>query len=170
MKTKKIVSLALFTALALILSLIESAFPPLAPIPGIKLGLANIITLVVLLNYTGRDAFLVLLVRVILSSLFTGQAVYFLYSLSGALLCFAAMWLVNKLLQKHFVFLTSIVGSIFHNTGQVLMAILLTKTLGIAAYLPILLVSGILTGLFTGLCAFYSQKYLSSFFVDNKNI
>ncbi len=167
MNTKKIVSLALFTALALILSLVESTLPPLAPIPGIKLGLANIITLIVLLNYTARDAFLVLLVRVILSSLFTGQAVYFLYSLSGALLCYIAMWLVNKLLQKHFVFLTSMIGSLFHNTGQVLMAILLTKTLGVVAYLPILLVSGILTGLFTGLCAYYSQKYLSSLFVDN---
>ncbi len=167
MNTKKIVSLALFTALALILSLVESALPPLAPIPGIKLGLANIITLIVLLNYTARDAFLVLLVRVLLSSLFTGQAIYFLYSLSGALLCFASMWLVNKLLQNHFVFLTSMVGSIFHNTGQVLMAILLTKTFGVAAYLPILLVSGVLTGLFTGLCAYYSQKYLRPIFSNN---
>lgn len=164
MKTKKIVSLALFTALALILSLVESAFPPLAPIPGIKLGLANIITLIILLNYTPADAFLALLVRVLLSSFFAGQAMYLLYSLAGALLCFLAMWLVNLLLQKHFIFLTSIVGSCFHNIGQVLMAIVLTRTVGVVSYLPILLISGILTGLFTGLCAFYSQRYLATIF------
>ncbi len=167
MKTKKIVSLALFTALALILSLIESAFPPLAPIPGIKLGLANIITLIILLNYTPADAFLVLLVRVLLSSFFAGQAIYLLYSLAGALLCFLAMWFVNRLLQKHFIFLTSIIGSCFHNIGQILMAVLLTRTIGVTAYLPILLISGILTGLFTGLCAFYAQRYLAPHFLKN---
>lgn len=167
MKTKKLVSLALFTALALILSLVESVFPPLAPIPGIKLGLANIITLMILLNGTPADAFLALLVRVLLSSFFTGQAIYLLYSLSGALLCFLAMWLVNRLLQKHFIFLTSVVGSCFHNIGQVLMAIILTRTMGVISYLPILLISGILTGLFTGLCAFYSQRYLAPIFFKN---
>lgn len=168
MKAKKIVSLALFTALALILSLVESAFPPLAPIPGIKLGLANIVTLIILLNHTPGDAFLVLLVRVLLSSLFTGQVMYLLYSLAGAILCFLSMWLVNKLLQKHFVFLTSIVGSCFHNIGQVLMAIIITGTMGVISYLPILLVSGIMTGLFTGLCAHYAGRYLAP--IWNKNL
>lgn len=168
MNTKKIVTLALFTALALILSLVESALPPLAPVPGIKLGLANIITLIVLLNYTPRDAFLVLLVRVLLSSLFTGQVIYLLYSLAGALLCFLAMWIVNRLLQKHFIFLTSITGSCFHNIGQILMAIFLTGTPGVAAYLPILLISGIVTGLFTGLCAHYTQRYLAP--IRNQNL
>ncbi|MBQ7955450.1 MAG: Gx transporter family protein [Lachnospiraceae bacterium] len=164
MKTKKIVSLALFTALALILSLIESAFPPLAPIPGIKLGLANIITLIILLNYTPADAFLALLVRIILTSFFAGQAMYLLYSMAGGLLCFLAMWSVHRLLKGHFVFLTSMMGGCFHNIGQVLMAFILTRTAGVLSYLPILLISGILTGLFTGLCAFYSQRYLAILF------
>ncbi len=161
MKTKKLVSLALFTALALILSLVESMLPPLAPIPGIKLGLANIITLIILLNFTPSDAFLTLLVRVLLSSFFAGQAIYLLYSLAGAFFCFLSMWFVNRLLQKHFIFLTSMVGSCFHNIGQILMALLLTRTVGVLSYLPVLLVSGMITGLFTGLCTYYAQRYLS---------
>lgn len=168
MKTKKMVTLALFVALALILSLAESAFPPLAPIPGIKLGLANIITLIILLNYTPADAFLALLVRVLLSALFAGQILYLLYSLAGALFCFFAMWFVNALLQKHFIFLTSIAGSIFHNIGQILMALLLTRTPGVLSYFPVLFVSGVLTGLFTGLCAFYSQRCLAPLLFRNQ--
>lgn len=167
MKTKKLVSLALFTALALILSLLESAFPPLAPIPGIKLGLANIITLILLLNFKPAETFCVLLARILLSAAFAGQAMSLLYSLAGGILCFGSMWFVNKLLKKHYIFLTSVVGSCFHNIGQILIAILLTKTLGVIAYLPVLLVSGILTGLFTGLCAFYSQRYLKPLISKN---
>ena len=167
MKTKKLVSLALFTALALILSLVEGTLPPLAPIPGIKLGLANIITLILLLNYTPADTFFVLLARILLSAMFAGQAMSLLYSLTGGLFCFVSMWVVNKLLKQHYIFLTSIIGSCFHNIGQIVIASLLTESLSVIAYLPILLVSGILTGLFTGLCAFYSQRCLKSLLSKN---
>lgn len=161
MKTKKITVLALFTTMALILSLIESSFPPLAPIPGIKLGLANIITLMVLLHFTPADAFFVLLTRILLSSFFAGQAMSLIYSLAGGILCFLFMAAVNHLLQGHYIFLTGITGGIFHNLGQITAAFFLTRTAGVFAYLPILLISGILTGLFTGLCAFYAERYLA---------
>lgn len=161
MKTQKITTLSLLTAMALILSLVESALPPLAPIPGIKLGLANIITLIALLNFTPADTFVVLLVRILLSSFFAGQAMSLIYSLTGGILCFIAMLIVNRILHGHYVFLTSITGGIFHNLGQLLAAWMITRVAGVLTYLPILLISGILTGLFTGLCAFYSQKYLA---------
>lgn len=161
MKTSRMTHLALLTAMALILTLVESALPPLAPIPGIKLGLANIITLIALYFMTPADAFVIMLVRILLASLFAGQAMSMMYSLVGGLFCFAAMFLTKKLLSERFVILTSMVGAIFHNVGQILIAYLLTKTTGIFLYFPILLLSGLITGLFTGLCAFYASKPLS---------
>lgn len=160
MKLKKLTTLAVFTSLALIIFIIEAALPPLAPIPGIKLGLANVVTLILLLHFTARDAFLVLLMRILLAGFFAGQAVSVMYSLAGGLLCFGIMFLSNKLLRGHYIFLTSILGGCFHNLGQLLTARLITGVPGVWAYLPLLLISGILTGLFTGLCAHFCRRYL----------
>lgn len=160
MKIKKLTTLALFTALALIIFTVESAIPPPVPIPGVKLGLANIITLVLLKNYPARDAFAVLVMRILLSAFFFAQAVSLIYSLAGGLLCFGVMWAVNRLLQGRFLFLTSVFGGIFHNLGQLGAAYLITRTAGVAVYLPFLVVIGTATGLFTGLCAHFAQKYL----------
>ena len=167
MKLKKMTTLALFTTLALIIFTIENAIPTLIPIPGIKLGLANIITLVVLQNYSPKDTLLVLFMRILLASFFFGQAVSLLYSLAGGLLCFAAMLLIHRLLQGHFLFLISIVGAIFHNLGQLAIAYLITEVPGVLVYLPFLLLSAILTGLFTGLCAQFTQRYLIPAIADS---
>lgn len=163
MKMRQLTTLALFTALALIIFAVENAIPPVIPIPGIKLGLANIITLIVLRNYSAKDTILVLLMRILLSAFFFGQAMSLLYSLAGGLFCFAVMYLSNRLLRGHFIFLTSVLGGIAHNAGQLGAAWLITHTAGILVYLPFLVISGILTGLFTGLCAHFSQKYLLRF-------
>lgn len=160
MNLKKLTTLAMFTTLALIIFTVENAIPPLVPIPGIKLGLANIITLVVLQNYSAKDALLVLIMRILLSTFFFGQAVSLLYSLAGGLLCFAAMVLVHRMLQGHFLYLVSVVGALFHNLGQLAVAFLITEVPGVLVYLPFLLISGLITGLFTGLCAHFMQKYL----------
>ena len=160
MKTKKLTTLAMFTTLALIIFTIESAIPALVPIPGIKLGLSNIITLVVLCNYSAKDTFTVLIMRILLSTFFFGQAISLLYSLAGGIVCFLAMLMVYKLLQGHFIFLVSIIGAIFHNMGQLTVAYLITEVPGVLTYLPFLLLSGILTGLFTGLCAHFTQRFL----------
>lgn len=168
MNTKKLTVLAMFTTLALIIFTVETAIPPLVPIPGIKLGLANIITLVLLRNYSAKDTLLVLLMRILLSSFFFGQAVSLLYSLAGGISCFIAMLVIHRLLQGHFLYLTSMVGAIFHNLGQILIAFLLTEVPGVFAYLPFLLLSGLLTGLFTGLCAHFIQKYLPPLTTDSR--
>lgn len=160
MSIRKLTTLAMFTTMALIIYTIETAIPPLVPIPGIKLGLSNIITLVVLRAYTKKDAFLVLFTRILLSTLLFGQAMSLLYSLSGGILCFAAMCLAEWLMQKHFLYLTGIAGALFHNFGQLAVAWLLTAVPGVFAYLPFLILSGIFTGLFTGLCSHFTLKYL----------
>lgn len=163
MSTRKLTTLAVYTTIALVIFTVESAIPPLVPIPGIKLGLANIITLVILQIYSPKDAFFVLITRILLSPLLFGQAMSLLYSITGGIFCFTAMVLVQKQLQKHFLLLTGIVGAIFHNLGQLLVAYLLTAVPGVLTYLPFLLLSGILTGLFTGLCAHFSLKYLKQY-------
>ena len=160
MNTRKLTNLALLAVLALAIYYVESLLPPVVPIPGIKLGLANIITLLVLRIYNARNAALVLLVRILLSALLFGQAMSLLYSLCGGLLCFIAMASVCRLFHGHFPELTSILGGIFHNIGQLLVALALTAVPGVLAYLPFLLISGIITGLFTGLCARFAGHYL----------
>lgn len=157
---QKLTSLALFTTLAMIIFAVESAIPPIVPVPGIKLGLSNIITLVVLKKYSKKDAFLVLLTRIFLSTLLFGQAMSLMYSLAGGICCFLAMCLIDRLLQEHFLYLTSILGAVFHNLGQIAVAWLITSVPGVLAYLPFLLISGIITGLFTGLCAQFTLRYL----------
>lgn len=164
MSTRKLTTLSLFTVLAMIIFTAESMIPPLVPLPGIKLGLANIITLVLLRNTSARNTFLVLLTRILLSSLLFGQAMSLLYSLAGGVLCFLVMWPVNHLLQGHYLFLTSILGALFHNLAQLAVAFLLTAVPGVVAYLPFLLVSAAITGLFTGLCAQFAQRYLKRLF------
>lgn len=164
MSTRKLTTLSLFTALAMIIFTAESMIPPLVPLPGVKLGLANIITLVLLRNTSARNTFLVLLTRILLSSLLFGQAMSLLYSLAGGVLCFLVMWPVNHLLQGHYLFLTSILGALFHNLAQLAVAFLLTAVPGVVAYLPFLLVSAAVTGLFTGLCAQFAQRYLKRLF------
>ncbi len=161
MQIRKLTTLSLYTTLALIIYSVESLMPPPVPIPGIKLGLSNIITLVVLTKYSSKDTLLLLTARILLSTFLFGQAMSLLYSLAGGLLSFVAMVLVQHLLQKHFIYLTAIVGALFHNIGQLLVAFLLTSVPGVLTYLPFLIVSAVLTGLFTGLCAHFTLKYFT---------
>ncbi len=160
MPIKKLTVLALFTTLSLAIYAVESAIPPLVPIPGFKLGLANIISLILLRNTSAKDAFLVLIARILLSALLFGQALSLLYSLAGGILSLLIMALVTKLLHKKMFFLTGALGGLAHNMGQLVITLIVTSTPGVAAYLPFLVLSGILTGLFTGLCGEYAGRYL----------
>lgn len=160
MNTKKLTVLGLYATLSLAIYAAESALPPLAPIPGFKLGLANIITIILLRRYSFRDAGLVLSVRILLSAMFFGQFLSLLYSLAGGLFSLFIMYAINRLLHKKLPMLTGAMGGLTHNVGQLLVAFLVTSTPGILAYLPFLLPAGILTGLFTGLCAWLTDRYL----------
>lgn len=161
MQTRKIAILGLYTALSLAIYAAESILPPLAPIPGFKLGLANIITLILLKQYTPKDAALVLTARILLSALLFGQAISLLYSLAGGFLSLIVMSTTNRLLSKRFLPLTGAMGGLTHNAGQLAAAFLITATPYIMTYLPFLLPVGILTGLFTGLCAHFASGLLS---------
>ena len=144
---------AMLTALALGIWFLEAQLPPLVPVPGIKLGLSNIVTLFALFRLGPADAAAVLLTRVLLASLFGGQAVSLLFSLCGGLLAFLVMWPARRIVTDRQIWVAGILGALAHNTGQILAARLIIGQSAIFAYLPVLAVSGILTGLFTGICA-----------------
>ena len=152
MKLKRQMTLAVLTAIALTVFLIEANLPAFVPIPGVKLGLANCITLITMAFLGKREGAVVLLMRVVLGSIFAGQIVSFLYSLVGGVVCWLIMCLMLKLLGVKQLWVVSIFGAIGHNAGQLLVAVLLTNP-GILWYAPVLLVSAILTGAFTGIAA-----------------
>ncbi len=163
MELKKLTRNALLTAIALTIFMVEAQIPPLVPIPGVKLGLANIVTVFALFAYKKQDALMILLVRVFLGSVFSGQMMTLLYSLAGGLLCFGVTIFMEKILTEKQIWVAGVVGAVFHNIGQLLVAIVITSTPSIAVYLPVLLVSGILAGLFTGLCAQFLYGKLKHF-------
>lgn len=157
---KKITILALFTTIALTIFVIESAIPTIIPVPGVKLGLANIVTLFIIKRMSVKDAAVVLFMRVVLATIFAGQAVSFLYSIFGGVFCLLVMAFVNSLLSGKFIFLTSIFGAVAHNAGQLCAALFVLKMSGILAYMPFLVISGIVTGLFTGLVCYFADRYI----------
>lgn len=158
MKLKRLTFLSLYCAIALAIYGIESAIPPLVPVAGVKLGLANVITLWLLMYATKQDACFVLLVRILLSGIFLGQPVSFFFSLSGGLFCFLIMALLFSIFDGKAVVYISILGAIAHNLGQILAAVLLLQNFSVLAYFPVLILSAILSGAFTGLCAHYASK------------
>ena len=156
---RRITRLALLTAIALTIFMAEAQLPALVPIQGVKLGLANIVTVYAVFLMGPGDALLILLARVFLGAVFSGQMMTLLYSLGGGLLAWLVMTALGKLLTKKQIWLCSPVAAVFHNLGQLLVAAGVMKTWAVLAYLPYLILSGILTGIFTGLCAqFFIQR------------
>ena len=155
MNTRKLTSLALLLSISLIIFIIEAQLPSLTPIPGVKLGLENIITVYAIFILSPLDTLIILLCRIFLGSIFSGNMSILLYSLSGGILCYLAMIISKKFLSLENIWICSIIGAIAHNIGQVLMAIFITKTTSLAFYLPVLLLSGIIAGMFTGLTSQY---------------
>ena len=145
--------MGLLTALALIIFTVEAQVPALVPIPGVKLGLANIITVYAMFCLGPKDTMMILLCRVFLGSVFSGQMMTLFYSLSGGLLCYLVMLPMRKLVTEKQIWVCSVVGAIAHNIGQIIAAICIARTPGLIVYLPVLMISGIIAGTFTGLCA-----------------
>ncbi len=159
MKTRRIVRLGLFTCLALVLSYIETLIPNPFPVPGAKLGLTNIVTLLMLQDYKPEDILMVILARVLLAGFLFGSFSSIIYSLTGALVSFSLMIILYR--YKFNLILISITGGISHNLGQLLVATLVTQTFSLFySYGFYLMIIGFLTGLFNGLILVFLRKYL----------
>lgn len=152
MKAKRLTLCALLTAIALTIFVAEAQIPPIVPVPGMKLGLANVVTVYAMFALGPGDTLMILLCRIFLGSLFAGGSTFF-YSLAGGLLCYLAMLLLRKVLTENQLWVCGAIGAIFHNIGQMGAAILIARTPQLILYLPVLLITGIAAGAFTGLAA-----------------
>mgnify|MGYP003211095064 CR=1 FL=1 len=157
---RRVTRLALLTAIALTIFMVEAQIPVAVPIPGVKLGLANIVTVYTVFALGAGDALLVLLCRVFLGAVFSGQMMTLLYSLGGGLLCWLAMVGLKRILTAKQIWLCSPLAAICHNLGQLLVAAGVMKTWAVLAYLPYLVIAGAGAGLFTGLCAQFLMQRL----------
>lgn len=151
--TRRLTRMALLTAIALTIFMVEAQIPNPLPVPGAKLGLANIVTVYAMFVLGPADTLMILLARIFLGSVFSGQMMTFFYSLAGGLVCYAAMLLLRRILTMNQIWVCSVVGGACHNIGQLIAAILIARTPALILYLPFLLPAGMGAGLFTGLCA-----------------
>lgn len=166
-RLQKQIYLALLTAMALIIYSVELQIPSFVAIPGVKLGLANLVSLCILLIYGPLEAFTVLLLRIVLGSMLTGQVSAIIFSLCGGLLSLLCMIILLKCFRSQIsIWTVSIAGGVCHNIGQLLAASLIVENVKIFSYLPVLIISGTLTGYFIGLCAQFISEHLKKI---NKN-
>lgn len=152
-KTGKLTLMALLTAIALTIFMIEAQIPALVPIPGIKLGLSNIVTLFAVFVLGGREAAGILFARVFLGAVFSGQMSTVFYSAAGGLLALLTAIALKRILMPKQFWIAGCLGAVAHSVGQMIVAVLLTGTPSLVIYLPVMIVCGVITGLFTGLCA-----------------
>lgn len=150
---KRLTLCALLSTIALTIFVLEAQIPPFLPVPGFKLGLSNIVTLLALLSMGWKEAAAILLVRIVLGNLATGQVMAIFYSLAGGGLSFACMKLSASIVSEKQIWVIGVLGGLAHNVGQMIVAVAVTKTPALFVYLPMLLLCGIVTGAMTGSCA-----------------
>ena len=162
-QTRHLVYLSLLVTMALVLSLIERNIPVPFMTPGAKLGLANLVTVLALYSLASkRDIMMIIVVRLLLTSLLGGSISALMYGLVGALLSFAIMLVIKNTLKEEVSMIgVSAAGAVFHNIGQVLVSMCIVQNVGVALYLPFLSIAGIVTGIFNGIAANYIITYLN---------
>ena len=166
----KITYISVMVALALVLQLIESIIPFPYIAPGVKLGLANIVSLIALMYFGFKSAFLIVILRTFMAAFLSGKLYSFLYSGAGAILSILIMGFFFWQFRKHFSLQgISILGAVAHNVGQILVASMLIESISIFSYLPVLMISAIVTGYFIGLSVTMLKKVLDPFLVTKRS-
>lgn len=169
--TRRLVTDAVLTAAALTIFVLELSIPSLMPVPGVKPGLANIITLAAFFILGPADAAAVLFCRIVLGCMFTGNMMSLIYSAAGGLACYMVTLLMYRLLNERQVFIAGVTGAVFHVSAQTAAAVLITRTPLLVTYLPVLILSAIISGLFTGFAAQYAVKgFKKHFGQDSRRI
>ena len=158
-RTRRIAMAALLAALALIFSYVEAMIPSPVAIPGVKLGVANLVILIALYQLDFKYAFAINLVRIVISGLLFSGVFGILYSLAGGMLSLIVMWLLKKT-NLFSIVGVSMAGGVTHNIGQILVASAVVSDLRMFAYLPVLMFSGIISGILIGFICHYVIKAL----------
>ena len=151
-KNKRLALLGILASLAIVLSYLEALIPPLVAIPGVKIGLANIAVMLALYKLGMKEAAIISVVRNIVIFLLFGGFIALLYSLAGAILSLAVMYLLKRFTPLSEIGV-SVAGGVSHNLAQITVAIFTFSTPSLVLYLPVLLISGTLAGIVIGLCS-----------------
>lgn len=157
-RTKKLALMSALTAIALTIFVVEAQLPPIVPIPGFKLGLANIITLVSMVLLGRKEAGAILAVRIILGSMFTGSVSALIFSIAGGVCAYLVMCLTIGLFPEKLMWVVSTLAALAHNAGQLAASVWVTGTPAILVYAPALVAAGVVTGVFTGFGAMYLTR------------
>ncbi|MCD7826043.1 MAG: Gx transporter family protein [Clostridiaceae bacterium] len=163
MKTNKVTRIGMMIAVAFVLSYLESLLPLQIGIPGVKLGLSNIVVVLCLYSCSAAETFGIALVRILLCGLTFGSLYTMLYSFAGGVLSFAVMLFLKKW-NGFSVYGVSIAGGVCHNIGQIVVAILVLQTELLIYYFPFLLLSGCIAGVAVGFVAGMLVKRLRGIF------
>ena len=158
MQTRKLTRMALLTAIALTIFMLEAQIPALVPIPGVKLGLSNIITVFAVFTMGSKEGALILAARIFLGAVFAGNFSTIFYSAAGGACAILVTIGLKRILTKNQLWVAGALGAVAHAVGQMAVAIALTGTPGLIVYLPVLIITSIITGIFTGLCAQFLVK------------
>ncbi len=153
MKTRKLTQLAVLSAIALTIFMLEAQIPPVVPLPGVKLGLANIVTVFTVFVLGAKEGAMVLAVRIFLGAVFAGNFSTIFYSAAGGGCAILVTIGLRRVLKPNQLFVAGSLGAVAHSLGQMAAAVLLTGTPSVLVYLPVLIAISVVTGLFTGLCA-----------------
>ncbi|KGM96473.1 heptaprenyl diphosphate synthase [Clostridium novyi A str. 4552] len=161
MKTRRMTLIALLVAQGLVLHVIEGMLPIPFIAPGARLGLTNIVTLMALYILDFNEVLLVVVLRVLLSTLIAGNMSSFMYSIAGGIFSFLSMYTLKRIGKENVSIIgVSIIGAVFHNIGQVIVAGIIINNAMIVSYLPILLVAAIGTGIFVGVTGKFLLPFL----------
>lgn len=166
MDTKRMARVGMFVAVAFVLSYVESILPISFGVPGIKMGLSNIVVVLSLYEMTARETFGIAVARILLMGLTFGNLSTLMYSLAGGLLSFCVMYFLKKS-QFFSVYGVSLAGGVSHNIGQILVAVWVLRTSLLWYYLPFLLLAGCASGVAVGFVAAMLQKRLHRVFADS---
>ena len=158
MQTRKLTRMALLTAIALTIFMIEAQIPALVPIPGVKLGLANIVTVFAVFTMGSKEGAMILAARIFLGAVFAGNFSTIFYSAAGGACAILVTIGLKQILTKNQLWVAGALGAVAHSMGQMAVAVAMTGTPGLLVYLPVMILCGIITGLFTGLCAQFLVK------------
>ena len=153
MRTRKLCVMALLTAVALGIFMLEAQIPPLVPIPGVKLGLSNIVTVFAVFTLGWKAGAGILFCRILLGAVFAGNLGSIFYSAGGGLFAILITILLKPVLTDKQIWVAGCLGAVAHGIGQMIVAVWISGTPSLFIYLPILVFTGVITGLFTGLCA-----------------
>lgn len=158
-KANKITFVGIMTAFAMVLSFVEFLLPPIwSAVPGIKVGLPNIVIILIIYKMSFKEAFWVSLIRVLMTSFLFGTALSLIYSLSGAVLSLTVMFVLKKI-DRFSIIGVSVAGGVFHNLGQIISAIIVMQTKEIGYYMIVLAITGIIAGIFVGFAGALCLKY-----------